>query len=278
MDVERIRRERGEVGIVAAQLVTDSLKAAVMKRVALEGPFATVADLVTAIRATGHHSVADVHNVTHVLHSLSKQGKVKFTMSTRQASSNATAHLKNITATAQGRKAAGVADVDPLPLETTTMARPPGWSRAKHAVGKDMTQPGRHGPVASGGPVLRMASVSRPQMSVGDLVAVVEAPAPPAEAPRQDEPAPPATGAVDLNEFPLLRELLARFATNAEADAKASKYADAAAALEQVDPKRSEELLALAMEVGGKPFSTLEREYLRFAEVAKGLPSGPAGE
>lgn len=239
-----------------------SLRQRILRAVATEDSFADVLTLMHHMRKPDDNF--DSHEVTHIIRSLNQQGCLKF-VDSRQGS---VVIPTKITITDKGVKEAGLGPMprqleSPSVVRTGTQRHPPGWSRARHAAGKDLTEARHHRSVASGSEVMRTTPEERVPMS---------RPLDPSGGLERPEPrATPAPGPVapDLGSYPLLTDLLARFEANAEADEKASRYAEAAAALENIDPQRSEELLALALEVGGKPFTPIEIEMLRLLEEVR---------
>lgn len=239
-----------------------SLRQRILRALTTDGPFDDVLTLMKHMRQPGDNFGS--HEVTHIIHSLNEQGFV-----THKEVRRGTVRIPTkIAITDRGARESGLGP-EPRQLESKSVVRtgshrhPPGYSRARHAPGKDLTEARYHRSVASGGEVLKISAaeqvpMSRPLDSSGGLER------PEAAAPTVSSPVVP-----DLSSYPLLTGLLARFEANAEADEKASRYAEAAAALENIDPKRSEELLAMAMEVGGKPFTPIEIEMLRLLEEVR---------
>lgn len=236
----------------------DSLRKRILRALCAEGDFPDVLTMMAFMRRPDDNFGS--HEVTHIIKSLKQQGFVTF----RDNRQGSTIIPVNIGITDRGIKEAGLGPM-PRQLETTDITRTgkarhqPGWSRAKHAAGKDYTEQRYHGPVASGGDVLKISAaeqvpMGQPLDSSGGL-----------ERPEAAAPSVPAT-TVDLSTYPLLSGLLGRFEENAARADAAARYAEAAAALEAIDPKRSEELLDLAMQAGGEPFSPLEIEMLRLLQ------------
>lgn len=145
-----------------------------------------------------------------------------------------------------------------------------GTSRPGHAVGVDRTEKRHHLPWATGGPIIRepldpdhralfpahVHGGDEPTATVAlETPTVVSVPEPNPELP---------TGAAGAD-YPLLTKLRASFAERAAADLKASRLADAAALLEQVDPEESERLMARALEASPVGLTALEAEFLHYA-------------
>lgn len=273
----RLSGTPSEALVVAAQLQQDSLRTRILRQVAKGGPYPTLSDLMNDMRTERDNFGA--HEVTHLLFSLSKSGCVKFRENKRVATSSSNAALENIEATQRGYDQAGY----PVPgkqQHSQHGSRTPGTSRAGHAVGKDMTEQRHHRTTAAGGVITRTrlavdrsSEAARPGgrgvgtfAEGGPVVRVVKAPPGPvpAEPTRSnEEPSEP-------GDWPELQRIRASFGERAEADARASRMADAAALIAQDDPAEAERLLAKAIALSPKPMTALEREYLRYAEEHHG--------
>jgi transcriptional regulator with XRE-family HTH domain len=244
---------------VAAGILGESLKSRILKAVTDYGPFPNSAAVMLAIqRPTDNWSH---HEVVSILHQLRKQGKVRFRIDKKPKGGRSIGNLgggdpTNIElvhpAPGHGVKPGGTnqlaAKADRLPeLENkVTGTHPAGYSRARHAVGRDYTEARRHGNYANGGPISR--TVSPPETA--------SVPAEPAPEPQRQP-----------GSFPLLTELQQRLRGRQAADAQSAKLMEAAAILEAIDPDESARLLAKAEALGGEPFSALEAEFLRYAET-----------
>ncbi len=245
---------------IAEKEAADSLRKRILAALAQEG-YPDVLTLMAAIRRPGDpRDNWGAHEVTHIIKSLNKQGLATY-VETRQG----TVVIPNrIRITDAGAREAGVGPM-PKQIESPSVTRqgsrrhPPGYSRSRHAPGKDMTEQRHHRSIATGGEVMRISAAEQVPMSrpLDTGSGALERPVQPEAG--QSLPLRP-----DPDRYPMLDALLQRFEANAEADAKAAKYAEAAAALEDIDPERSEQLLALAEEVGGRPFTALEIEVARF--------------
>ena len=257
----QLRYEQGQRSAV-------SLKARVLTAVTAAGEFASSVDLYEQLRRDADAKLAQNwshHEVVSALHQLRKQGRVQFRVDKRPSGGRSVGTLGggdpvHIRLTrepeleapepeAHGVRPGGTnqmprkAGRPPELNNRVTGSHPAGWSRRRHAVGRDYTEPGRHGAVASGGEILRT--------SAPETVSV----------PAEVAPEPQAQPA----SFPLLTELRQRLAGRQASDAQSAKLMEAAAILEDIDPVESARLMAKAEELGGTPFSAIEAEYLRFA-------------
>lgn len=200
--------------------VDESLKQRLLKAICEEGPFDGVPELMAEVRSGPSDQSFGPHEVTHILYSLNKQNKVSFRRARR---GSATEALTHIAATRVAQRENG----------TQKVAREAGHLHAGHAAEKpqhrsDRTDFRTHGPVAEGGPVVK--------------VRVLE----------QREP------------YPLLRALQRAAAQRERDAAKATKYMEAAALLEHVDPSQAAELVEKAATLD-RPLTALEREFLAYA-------------
>lgn len=244
----------------AEKEASDSLRTRILSAVCRSGPFADVLTLMKDLRRPGDpRDNFGAHEVTHIIKSLNKQGLVTYV----EASTGSVVIPTKITATRQGASAAG------LPTYNREIGRQRNGAPQRKG---DRTDFRTHTARATGGEVLREPLAPDHLRHFPEHADKHQAPEPstPVERPEKAALAAPPVARQTPVQGPLLTELRARFAQNAEADEKASKYAEAAASLEAIDPKRSEELLALALEVGGKPFTALEIEFLRYVAEAEG--------
>lgn len=249
--------------MMAEKEQTETLRQRILKTVAEDGPFQDVLTLMRAMRRPGDpNDNFDSHEVTHIIKSLNKQGLVTYVE--RRSAGGGLEIPNRITITNRGCDAAG------LP----TYNREIGKTRngvPQHKT--DRTDFRTHRPRAEGGEIIKEPlAPDHLARFPGHADLHGEPIASPAPEERPEKPLGLAVRALppDAAKYPLLTEVLRRFEANAEADAKAAKYAEAAAALEAIDPARSEELLALAMEVGGKPFTPLEIEVLKYVREVTG--------
>ena len=241
---------RGEDIVIAAMIGQDSLKKRLLRTIAEQGPFDNVLDLCRAVRG-GPNDTFGTHEVTHILkNGLNKPGLIRYRLD--RSNSAAGAIPRNITITEAGYRALDM----PVPtqdIENKRGAHPPGWSRQRHAVGRDMTEPRYHD--------------ARAAVVVGETERMTVAPTP-VNVPRPAPVAPVAAPAPRkaAGQYPILTALRESFAARAEADARASRMADAAALIEADDPEEAKRLLDKAIALSPAGLTDIEKEFLRYAE------------
>lgn len=234
-------------GLYTTEALNVSLKARMLRAICLNGPFEDVRALMNFIRS-GPGDTFGSHEVTHILKdSLGGKGLIRYTESRNRGATGRGSVPTNIRATDAGFREMGI---NPHPAKSADVR--PGHlvsqsSRRAHAVGRDMTEKNNHPLIATGGPITVTRVVDVPPAPPVPLV-VPPAPTPPAQA------------------YPLLEALRESFEKRAQADALASRYADAAAMLEKDDPEEAERLLAKAVAASPQTLTPLEREYLQFAK------------
>lgn len=212
------------------------------------------------------------HEVVSALHQLRKQGMVKFRVDKKPSAGHSVGNLGGgapvqIVPTRAALDLHGrpstikpgaetngqtVHPVRPPELENkVTGSHPAGWSRARHAAGRDYTEPRYHGSRATAVGPLERSRVSAPETPAEVPVAAPEPQAQP-------------------DQFPLLTELQQRLRGREEAAARSARLVEAAALLAEDDPEESARLMAKAESLEGEAFSSVEVEYLRFAEAHRG--------
>jgi hypothetical protein len=264
---------------VAAQYMDRSLKQHILLTLVERGPFKGVVELVDAMRGTGARDNFGPHEVTTLLHSLSKQEMVRFRQS-KNVPGVADMMLTNISATDRAFEKLGVQQKLPPPLESRLGVHPPGYSRQRHAAGKDMTEQRYHGSQATGGPVettvIRASNGTRVEVDVPagvDVVAVRDNYIPPQTVQEPTEvpsgtPAPlPMSSRLEADGWPHLARLQ-KEAERAESVAEqATKLMEAAELLAEADPEAAQQMLERADKLVGPAFTPEQAEYLRFAAL-----------
>lgn len=258
-----------------------SMKALMLQLVVENDGYGNVRALLDDMRGK-HPGNLGTHEVTHVLYALQKQGLVK-AQQDRRSRGTKTPLLSNIQPTKAGIAQYRAQNAS-LPLQDRNGTHPAGYSRARHAVGRDDTQWHNHGSRAQGGPIERTQVEPDPWAGLPEVMAgqavtsrlVEEAIAREAEqenahATIDEEP----VAARSWPELQRLRDGLAeRLRLKAEGDARATKLLEAAASLEGVDDDLSKDLLARAERemdaVEDLSLTAVEAEYLRFAEAQRG--------
>lgn len=263
--------------VVAGTIQHDSLRTAILKAIALDGPIAD-SNVVKEMVRNGRS--INGHEVNHIIQSLQRQGFVKF-LERRVGSRH---QLTRIDITAAGLREAGVL------RPTLTPSVRPGDSMA----------PANHGTHAVGGPVTRTkvldvhdhdtgvwvirCAACKIYHDDGETHAAAEARKAGREAlatfgrtfeamgrtatetPEIVVSGSDAPGPEPTDGFPLLDALRARVSARAKAAKSAQRYLEAAALLDGLDPAMQQKLMNLASSTEGEPFSALEIEYLRFAD------------
>lgn len=267
-----------ESKLVAGAIQQDSLKQRLLRVICEQGPFDDSMEVMKAARSGPKDTSFGIHEVVHLLYSLNKQGLIKFKANRGASKTDSLTHLE---ATERGYQQCAI----PVPGKQQHNAhggRTPGTSRAGHAVGKDPTEARNHGTRAEGGPIERRrapvapATTPEAKAAIERIQAAPEEPKPkatwsarsvreaakPAPTPRiVEEPKP-------TRAWPELEAIRAKAAEVREARARAAKYVDAAAVLEEVDPAEAERLMGLAAGIDRDARLTpLEAEYLAFANT-----------
>lgn len=259
---------------IAAGYMDRSLKDHILLTLVQRGPFKGVQELADAMRGSGPRNNYGVHEIATLLHALSKRGMVRFRQS-KNVPGVADMMLTNITATDAAHQKLGIQGRVAPPIEGRTGNHPPGYSRQRHAAGKDLTEPRYHAGVATGGPVEVTVAKVRPA-TMGEVIhgsppyvpdeptpsqTVQEPTAVPASTPAQPEPA----SRQDGPRWPLLVKLQAEYERVQKVSDQASKLMEAAETLADIDPEAAQQLLDRADKLVGPAFTPLEAEYLRFA-------------
>lgn len=271
MSAEQMEGLLGPERAMASVIMTESLKRRILLAVATKGPFATLNDLVTEIRTPTDNW--DKHEAASMVHQLRKQGSVKADVrKSGVPTSLGGGELVHIEATPAGRQKAGVNDRPAMALEHPRDGnRPPGWSRQKHAVGKDYTEERYHGTVAEGSEVITMVAVpvrmGEPSITPEPPQTVPEPEPTPAEPPAQPVDTAVVTAqrrsASDvLAQFPAGRALLQRRADREAAADKATAYIKAAEAIIAFDEPEATRLMEMASTMEGTPFTDVEEELV----------------
>jgi hypothetical protein len=198
----------------------------------------------------GRWRTMGTHSIQHVLHSMVKQnvltgrvsrdGRIKMLVDLRVVETRET----SVALPLDAARIPDLTRIRPPEVENRqTGSHPAGYSRGRHAVGRDYTDPWRHGTRAQGGPVERTRSAIPPV----------------AESIVTPEPTP--------SPWPVLAELRARREANGRGVADAARLLDAAAQIEDVWPEKSRELEQRANDLAAAASMTeAEIEYLRFAD------------
>lgn len=255
---------------IAAGYMDRSLKDHILLTLVQRGPFKGVQELTDAMRGTGPRNNYGVHEVTTLLHALSKRELVTFRTS-KHAPGVADQLLVNIRATDLAHQKLGIQQRLAPPIEGRTGNHPPGYSRQRHAAGKDMTEPRYHAGTATGGPVVTVAKVPKPFAEAEQDMAAAARPSQTVQEPTEvpaSTPAPPDTPAGQAGGYwPLLAALMVEHERTEKVAEQATKLMEAAELLQDLDPEAAQQMLDRADKLVGPAFTPLEAEYLRFAAL-----------
>lgn len=241
---------------VVADLQRDSLRKRTLRAVAVDGPFEDLMLLAQAMRQTDDRW--SIQDVATVLNSLNKQGLVKFRTGRSKGEhggGTADRSLFQIKCTDRGYTEAGFPPRSKELEVGVTGRHAAGWSRNRHAVGKDYTEERYHLPWAKGGPIQRDYAADRPAGPEGPVLDPQQ-PVAPAVAPLVLGP--------ELVRIFAKQEAIGRVARQAEA------LMAAAMMLEAVDAEEADHLMTRAAALQPEPLSPLEQEYLDFVKAITG--------
>jgi hypothetical protein len=259
-DADAMHKAAHDIGDLADN-EEQSLKRRIMLTIARQGPLENVDALLPYLHATpGDHSSA--HEVTHLLWSLQKQGRVRFRQIRNGTSGG---ELRTITATPAGMKLFVKPEGEPQ-AEATKLCRHCRKEKPQAAFNANARTPDglqswcRECQHDFSKMKIRQARQSEEERAREEEAEAIEA----AHAVEEVEELP--ILALVPDEWPELEKLRERAASFVAIEKRAAAYMEAAALVEHHDSRMAEYLLSAAAEAAPTPLSSIEVEYLRFAD------------